>query len=973
MTPLGMKEYAESPLEGALLCCTSISVEDRTRLAEYAQEMGAKHTLDLTSDVTHLLVGNTDSKKYQYVAKEREDVRVLLPQWVHAIRNKWMADEIIDLNEMDAEYKCPALYGLKICITGFEDLDFRNELARNIAKHGGQYTGDLTKDVTHLIAFTPQGKKYEYAGTWGIKVVSLKWYKDTLDRGMQLDETLYHPAMPPEQQGRGAWNRQSPGSSRLGKRQRTEPVAQEPSRKLRRAASARFGGQQNDMWNDIVGNPPTDDADGPSTKLRATRSMSNVKQDTDLHTKPELNTNEPASVQVQPSDQDSHSTVQGHQGGFLTGKHFAQKGFDEPRKSLLLSALSGLGAIIHEGIGDLLKGVDDDDHSRSLIVPYDIELKQLTTIQRTLRRSSIVTELWLEYCMTVKAFVPPESYALAAPVCPTDIPGISKLIVNASGFHQLQTMHIAKTVKKLGATYQETFTPQTSVLITNSSNLNHQKVLHATSWKVPVVTEKWLWKLIATNRIPSFENFAVSRPNQEAKPDRSKPAEVRSDGQQPSSHEAGKKQYTESDGENTFIETAKAIEAREKEVSIDKQKNAHKSVKDRPHADAEPHHAGQTERRTSHNSPIPLQEVSANIMSKPPRSLKKKLFRQFDGPASDHIGVSENISEGPTTVKNLVQEPAASLYDDQEELPPIFDDEPQIIPELSSASASTEVRHSANQDLLKEFFEVKAAAEARKSLTSSNDSKTKKKNLLGRAISNLSNSSRKSTEDNFSNNEASRTKQPLSRASSINSLNTDGLGVPLSALSRIPSELQAKDTTTSHYAQGQILTGTAKTHLTRAVTDSILTIPDPTKQYSDTSFHAALATLSNSQLPQPPSPTQQAQLTYADTDEAAKLKAHLAEKRRTRARLGQGQADQAPDMSREEQERRRLELAREESDEMRQARWRAEREGKSGALIRDDERVVGVGRRTRGREKRVSALGGGELDEGPGGGVFEGM
>lgn len=967
-----LQEYAESPLEGALLCCTSISPEDRAQLAEYAQEMGAKHTLDLTSDVTHLLVGNTDSKKYQYVAKEREDVRVLLPQWVHAIRNKWMADETIDLNAMDAEYKCPTLYGLKICITGFEDLDFRNELARNIAKHGGQYTGDLTKDVTHLIAFTPQGKKYEYAGTWGIKVVSLKWYKDTLDRGMQLDETLYHPAMPPEHQGRGAWNRQSPASSRLGKRQRTEPVAQEPSRKLRRAASARFGGQQSDMWNDIVGHPPSADADGASSKLRPTKSMSNVRQDTDLHTKPESDIKEPASVEAQVSAQTSNSNVQSHQEGFLTGKHFAQKGFDEPRKALLFAALSGLGATVHESVSELLKGVDDA-HSRFLIVPHDIESKQFTTIQRTLRNSSIVTELWLEYCMTVKAFVPPESYALATPVCPTDIPGISKLIVNASGFHQLQTMHIAKIVKKLGATYQETFTPQTSVLVTNSSNLNQQKVVHATSWKVPIVTEKWLWKLIATNRIPSFDNFAVTRPNQGAKPNHSKPVEVQSNDQQSSSHQPVNKQNIESDGENTFVETANAIEAREKQMTLEKPKGMHKSAKARRHTDAEPHHTERNERQRSHNSPVPLQEVSANIMSKPPRSLKKKLFRQFDGPASDHVGAPETISGGHTTVKNIVQEAAPLLYDDQEELPPVLDDEPQIVPELSSASTSTEVRHSTNHDLLKEFFEVKAAAEARKSLTSSNDSKTKKKNLLGRAISNLSNSSRKSTEDNFSNNEAGRSKQPLSRASSINSLNTDGLGVPLSALSRIPSELQAKDTMNPYQPQRPALTSTAKTHLTRAATDSVLANPNPASTFNDTSFHAALATLSNSQLPQPPSPTQQAQLTYADTDEAAKLKAHLAEKRRTRARMGQGPTDPAPEMSREEQERRRLELAREESDEMRQARWRAEREGKSGALIKDDERVVGVGRRTRGREKRVSALGGGELDEGPGGGVFEGM
>jgi len=83
--------------------------------------MGAEHKLDLTSDVTHLCVGSTDSLKYKYVARERGDVQVLRPEWVEAVREAWMEDQALDLNTLCLEYRLPTLFGLKICITGFDD------------------------------------------------------------------------------------------------------------------------------------------------------------------------------------------------------------------------------------------------------------------------------------------------------------------------------------------------------------------------------------------------------------------------------------------------------------------------------------------------------------------------------------------------------------------------------------------------------------------------------------------------------------------------------------------------------------------------------------------------------------------------------------------------------------------------------------------------------------------------------------
>lgn len=287
--------------------------------------MGAEHKLDLTSDTTHLIVGSTDSLKYQYVAKERDDIKVLRPEWVEAVRDRWIKDLPLDLDELIHEYRLPTLAGLKICITGFDDLSFRAQLQKNVVDNGGEYTGDLTKDVTHLIAARPEGKKYEYGMQWQKKVVSIKWYRDTLDRGMQLDEKMYHPTLPTSEQGVGAWNRRiKPTSTHLGKRARGESLAPEPSRKLRRTASARLGSQNQDMWSDIVGGAGFEARPAGRRQLKPSISMPTM-QNPDTFAHASINEmSEPSAGSV--ANNNAPNPLR-----FLSDRHFIIKGFDEKK------------------------------------------------------------------------------------------------------------------------------------------------------------------------------------------------------------------------------------------------------------------------------------------------------------------------------------------------------------------------------------------------------------------------------------------------------------------------------------------------------------------------------------------------------------------------------------------------------------------------------------------------------------------
>ena len=130
---------------------------------------------------------------------------------------------------------------------------YRKELEDLINDNGGDYRGNLTKDITHLIAKEPSGAKYNYAAQWSIKTVSVEWLEQSLERGMILEESLYHLLLPPSERGRNAWIRKSFSTTSLGKRARDDEIIPPNARKLRRTASARLSTHNDGMWSEISG------------------------------------------------------------------------------------------------------------------------------------------------------------------------------------------------------------------------------------------------------------------------------------------------------------------------------------------------------------------------------------------------------------------------------------------------------------------------------------------------------------------------------------------------------------------------------------------------------------------------------------------------------------------------------------------------------------------------------------------------
>jgi DNA replication regulator DPB11 len=86
--------------------------------------MGAHCFFDLTVQVTHLIIGDVSTAKYSYVAKERPDINVLMPEFVEAVRTAWMAGDEVDIHVLERKHRAPTFFGLQICLTGYSNREY---------------------------------------------------------------------------------------------------------------------------------------------------------------------------------------------------------------------------------------------------------------------------------------------------------------------------------------------------------------------------------------------------------------------------------------------------------------------------------------------------------------------------------------------------------------------------------------------------------------------------------------------------------------------------------------------------------------------------------------------------------------------------------------------------------------------------------------------------------------------------------
>lgn len=211
---------------------------------------------------------------------------------------------------------------------------YRRKLEDLINDNGGEYRGNLTKDITHLIAKEPSGNKYNYAEQWNIRTVSIEWMQDSLARGMILDELSYSLLKPPSERGRTAWLRRTVSITSLGKRPRESEHGKPSSRKLRKTASAKLSSENSGIWSNIVTRNPVKGQAQPDKWQDAIEDAVLVKT--------ESGTTIISQTSGEQRFQNEHGpgAAAGHglhgivrQGGIFHGKRFILHGYGEKKVS----------------------------------------------------------------------------------------------------------------------------------------------------------------------------------------------------------------------------------------------------------------------------------------------------------------------------------------------------------------------------------------------------------------------------------------------------------------------------------------------------------------------------------------------------------------------------------------------------------------------------------------------------------------
>ncbi|KAL8709997.1 MAG: hypothetical protein Q9220_005268 [cf. Caloplaca sp. 1 TL-2023] len=721
--------------------------------------MGAVHKYDLTSDVTHLIVGDADTPKYKFVAKERPDVKCLLPTWVEALRELWIEGGEVNVQELEARYTLPALHNLRICVTGFEDLSYRKKIEDDVNNNGGEYRANLTKDVTHLIAKEASGAKHKYAVDWNIKIVGAEWLDQSLERGMILDETLYNLVIPPSERGRDAWIRRTVSSSSLNKRSFEENTALNGPRKLRRIASAKLSSQTNGLWTDIVtGKMHAEESDQdqwseqhitvkPAVSPSAVRSMGTSTEARPLFS---TTTNSTVAKSLQ-----SGSTPEPRRTGIFAGKRLFLHGFNGKKTSILQKHLHSHAAEILPKFSAFTPAVMPAPDNEFLLVPYDSPPDQIPRILEHVHQPVVVTDMWVERNLHRKQFIRPQENITNQPFKRFPIPGFERLVVCSTRFEDVDLLHMSKAVRLMGATYDEEFSSKASVLVCYKVVTGQEKLRHAHHWNVPTVTADWLWDCVQSGELKTFDAYLVQpllvqhplQPNWDQKPksEEAKPG--------------GKKD------EDTNIRGVPSSTT----IMPDTKKCPNMTSLEKPI----PNHPSKPDTSKTHLPPPvtgtsgPLREISPN--SSPPKPS-----------ASPSKTISTNNTD------SLRPQPSTSSTSD---------------PALSSAINSFLAHHQNIRSASRTAINTNQPPPP-------NNARRRKRQLLGRAPSNASN---------------------LSRASSVDTVNTDGLGTPIE-LTRSASTVTNNN---SHLTNGNssLANGFPKQSFSNSTADTSMF--DPLAAYED--------------------------------------------------------------------------------------------------------------------------------------------
>jgi hypothetical protein len=346
----------------------------------------------------------------------------------------------------------------------------------------------------------PEGKKYLAAKNWGLHIVALNWVYDCVERGMILDEKAYDPLLPEEEFGYGAWNRRASANRRisLGKRQREAAAKQEQGRrKLRKTASMKLNSQRDNMWGEILGQPSVEQSASHQIEeptqplptdsvLRSNASMSRVSESVDM-------------------SRSRSAPVSAENRGDMTFASCCLYAFGFPPRQtdVLVNTVASLGGLMVGSLADITTA--EGMIRRFVIVPQSADQKSLPLLPDGV---DLITECFIERCLHRKALLDPRDHVIGRPFPVFPIQGFEKLSICTAGFTDVDLLQVDKTIRQLGARFEERFNGDVSLLLCASLGaIRKQKLDLALHLKIPIIKAEWLWACISQGKRLSTKPF----------------------------------------------------------------------------------------------------------------------------------------------------------------------------------------------------------------------------------------------------------------------------------------------------------------------------------------------------------------------------------------------------------------------------------------------------------------------------------
>ena len=163
--------------------CSSLSADEKALLSHLTTSLSGYYGKAFDHTYTHLITNSSRSDKYaacQQMTSNSGCIAVLPAYLTRCYKSATLHTPTPDDSQR-------LLTGLRLCVTGIEAAE-RNAIMRLIQAEGGEYSANLTKACTHLIAQKAEGPKYMAAETWKLKIVSKAWLLTAVKERRVVDE-----------------------------------------------------------------------------------------------------------------------------------------------------------------------------------------------------------------------------------------------------------------------------------------------------------------------------------------------------------------------------------------------------------------------------------------------------------------------------------------------------------------------------------------------------------------------------------------------------------------------------------------------------------------------------------------------------------------------------------------------------------------------------------------------------------------